>query len=144
MQNQIILPIVIGVIRDSEGRLLLGRRHEPETPFVHDKWNFLGGRVEFGELPEETLVREIKEESGLEIEIVRMIPKIFTKFRTKADGTKMHIVPITFECLVTGGTMHDPIPDPGVSELRFFHPQEIFHDDLIDGEHAILEIILKN
>lgn len=139
----VLIPIVIGVIKDNQGRLLLGKRYEPETPFVHEKWNFLGGRVEFGETPEETLIREIKEESGLNIEIVRMIPKIFTKFRTQADGTKQHIVPITYECVVTGGLMHDQISDPRVSELRFFYPDEISRDELIDGEQAILEEFLS-
>ena len=85
--DTVILPIVIGIVRDEAGKLLLGKRHEPETPFVHEKWNFLGGRIEFGESPEETLIREIKEEAGLDVEIIRMIPKVFTKFRTKADGT---------------------------------------------------------
>ena len=72
-----------------------------------------------------------------------MIPKIFTKIRTKDDGTQIHIIPITYECLVRGGEMHDPIPDPGVSELRFFHPNDISHVDLIDGESVILEEYLK-
>ena len=141
--DTVILPIVIGIVRDEAGKLLLGKRHEPETPFVHEKWNFLGGRIEFGESPEETLIREIKEEAGLDVEIIRMIPKVFTKFRTKADGTKMHVIPITYECMVTGGSMHDPVPDPRVSELRFIDPQEILPEDLIDGEHAILETYLN-
>jgi 8-oxo-dGTP pyrophosphatase MutT (NUDIX family) len=47
-----ILPIVIGVVLNDDGQVLLGKRHQPEIPEIHGKWNLLGGRVEFGESPE--------------------------------------------------------------------------------------------
>lgn len=142
--NTIILPIVIGVVKDSEGNILLGKRHQPEILEIHGKWNLLGGRVEFGETPEEAVVREIKEESGLDIEVIRMLPKIFTRFRTKSDGTQLQILPISYECLVSGGVIHDPIPDPGVTELKFFHPSSLNLIELIEGEHHIIEFALTN
>lgn len=138
-----ILPIVIGVVRDLQGRVLLGRRYQPEIPEIHGKWNLLGGRVEFGESPEEALVREIKEESGLEVEVVRMLPQIFTRYRTKSDGTELQILPISYECNVVGGELSVMLDDPGVSELSFFDPESIATIELIENENHIIELALR-
>lgn len=135
-----ILPIVIGVVKNDQGEILLGRRYQPEIPDIHGKWNLLGGRIEFGESPEDTIIREIKEECGLDIEVIRMLPKVFTKFRTKSDGTQIQILPISFECLVVGGNLDKNVSDPGVSELKFFHHQSLPLQDLMTGEELIIQL----
>lgn len=40
-------------------------RVKKENDMHEGKWNGLGGKIEFGETPEENAIREIKEESGL-------------------------------------------------------------------------------
>lgn len=53
------------VIRDDKGRLLLVKRgHEPGAGL----WSLPGGRIEPGETDAEALVREMREETGLEVE----------------------------------------------------------------------------
>lgn len=138
-----IIPIVIGVVRNSNGHILLGRRIEPETPEIHDKWNLLGGRIDFGESPEETIVREIKEESGLDIEVIRMLPQVATRFRTKTDGSQYQVLALSFECLVAGGEMDESFSDPGVSTLKFFHPQELPFHNLMAGDDIIIQLALE-
>ncbi len=52
---------------DRRNRLLIYLRdNKPEIPFP-DHWDFFGGHVEEGETPEETLIREVKEELGFEL-----------------------------------------------------------------------------
>jgi mutator protein MutT len=52
---------------DLEGRLLIYLRdNKPGIPFP-DRWDFFGGHLEAGETPEEALVREVKEELGVEL-----------------------------------------------------------------------------
>ncbi len=55
------------VILDKEGRVLLSYRSE------NDLWGLPGGGVDHGELPTEAVMRETREETGLEIEIMRLV-----------------------------------------------------------------------
>ena len=59
--------MVIGLIKNQCGNILLQKRIDALIPAANEKWEFPGGRVEFGELPEEALVREAREEVGCTI-----------------------------------------------------------------------------
>jgi 8-oxo-dGTP pyrophosphatase MutT (NUDIX family) len=48
-KNQIT--IVVAIIRNENGDVLLARRNEPGLKDAHDKWEFVGGGIEFGENP---------------------------------------------------------------------------------------------
>ena len=64
------IPCVGAVIRDEHGRLLLVKRgHEPGAGL----WSLPGGRVEPGETDTEALVREMREETGLEVRAGRLL-----------------------------------------------------------------------
>ncbi len=56
--------VVAGVIRDARGRILLARRTEGRD--LAGLWEFPGGKVEPGESPEAALVRELREELGID------------------------------------------------------------------------------
>ncbi len=56
-----------GIIFDELGRVLLCHREDM------DVWNLPGGRVDSGEMPTDALIREVMEESGLEVEIGRLV-----------------------------------------------------------------------
>lgn len=83
-----IKPVVIAVIKRDDKFLMTKRDSlDPEDkeffPFV---WQFPGGGMEFGETPEQTIKREMIEEIGTEIEIISLIPKIYTETRGKWQG----------------------------------------------------------
>ena len=59
--------VVAGVLRDARGRVLLARRTEGRD--LAGLWEFPGGKVEPGESPEDALVRELREERGVETEV---------------------------------------------------------------------------
>ena len=59
--------IAMVLLFDRQGRLLIYLRDDkPDIPFPNH-WDFLGGHVEEGETPEEALVREVKEEIGVDL-----------------------------------------------------------------------------
>ncbi|WP_394514476.1 (deoxy)nucleoside triphosphate pyrophosphohydrolase [Priestia aryabhattai] len=58
--------VTAAIIKD-ENRLLIAKRHSKDP--LGGKWEFPGGKIEPGETPKECLVREIKEELGVEVKI---------------------------------------------------------------------------
>ena len=54
---------VFAIIRDDDRRVLLCHRRD------HDLWNLPGGALEHGEAPWDGVIREVKEETGLEVEV---------------------------------------------------------------------------
>jgi ADP-ribose pyrophosphatase YjhB (NUDIX family) len=59
-----IVPAVTAVVEDNQGRVLLIHRVD------NDRWALPGGQVEVGERVAETVVREVKEETGIEVEVL--------------------------------------------------------------------------
>lgn len=83
-----IQPVVIAVIRKNNKYLLTRRVDlDPEekeyAPYV---WNLPGGGINFGEQSEEAIKREIKEELGVEIKIIKLLPKVFSETRNHWQG----------------------------------------------------------
>lgn len=79
------------IIRDDDGRVLISRRSDSGW------FNLPGGGVESHESAPEGLVREVREETGLEVAIGRLIG-LYAK-------PQKHEMVLTFEARVTGGTL---------------------------------------
>lgn len=62
-----------------------------------------GGAMEIGESAAETAIREIKEETGYDVEINELIG-VYTKyFQTYPNGDRAQSIVIFFSCLIVGG-----------------------------------------
>ncbi|MBP2550141.1 8-oxo-dGTP diphosphatase [Neorhizobium galegae] len=70
-----ILLVAACALIDTDGRILLAQR--PEGKSLAGLWEFPGGKVEPGETPEETLVRELHEELGIVTRVPCLAPLTF-------------------------------------------------------------------
>ncbi|WP_049293900.1 8-oxo-dGTP diphosphatase MutT [Franconibacter helveticus] len=59
------LTIAAGIIRNCQGEIFITRR--AADAHMANKWEFPGGKVEAGESPEQALVRELAEETGINV-----------------------------------------------------------------------------
>ena len=60
---------------DVDGRVLIARRPEGKT--MAGLWEFPGGKFEAGELPEQSLIRELREELGIDVNVACLAPLTF-------------------------------------------------------------------
>lgn len=75
MSENAIFLIVAAALLDREGRVLLQRR--PQGKEMAGLWEFPGGKVEPGELPEAALARELREELGIGVDPANLRPATF-------------------------------------------------------------------
>ncbi len=74
MSVKLVLVVACALI-DADGRVLLTER--PAGKMMAGLWEFPGGKVESGERPEVTLIRELKEELGIEVREPCLAPLAF-------------------------------------------------------------------
>jgi 8-oxo-dGTP diphosphatase len=98
-----IQPIVgVGAIMLCDGKILLEKRKNDP---VKGKWSVPGGLVELGESVEQTVIREVKEETGLEVEKPEHIDVVDNIVRDEGGQIKYHFVIIDYVVKLKGGRL---------------------------------------
>lgn len=112
------LPVVLvaaAAIIDKNNRILLAKR--PEDKAMAGLWEFPGGKVEKGELPEFALMRELEEELGIETRPCCFFPVAFASH----SYDKFHLLMPLFTCRVWKGSIkaaeHDELAWVAVNDL---------------------------
>lgn len=124
--------IAVYAIIFAEGRILLALRRNINW------WNLPGGGMEHGETVDEAMRREVHEETGLEIEVERLVG-VYSK-------PQKHEVVLTFLCRVVGGMLTETEES---CECRYFAPDALpantlpkhrqrVEDALLNLPHAII------
>jgi len=107
---------VAAIVVFPDDRILFIKRR---TPVFKGYWALPGGKMEKGETPEEALVREIKEETGLRVKIVQKIGEYDE--RGIQDGIEYNYYAICFHVSPVEGEIK---PQKGeVKIIRLFHPK---------------------
>ena len=66
------LQIAVGIIRNPQNQIFITQR--AADAHMANKWEFPGGKIESGETPEQALVRELKEELGVQARLGAEVP----------------------------------------------------------------------
>ncbi|MGW6058787.1 (deoxy)nucleoside triphosphate pyrophosphohydrolase [Streptomyces sp. NPDC055189] len=111
--------IVVGAALYDDGRLLAARRSAP--PELAGRWELPGGKVEPGEHPEEALVRELREELGVDAEPVARVPG---EWPLKPG----YVLRVWTAKLRSG--VPEPLEDH--DELRWLSPDEVWSVEWLD------------
>ena len=117
-----VIPCVGAVVTDGRGRLLMIKRgHEPAAGL----WSIPGGRIEPGETDADALVREMLEETGLIVEVGRLLGRVQ---RPGLAGTVIDIR--DYAATVTGGTLR---PGDDAAEARWVDTAELDSLEITEG-----------
>ncbi len=117
-------PLVgVGGVVVHEGRVLLIRRgKEP----LYGRWVVPGGTVELGEPLETALVREMLEETGLEVEPVELLT-VFDRIEREGSVVLYHYVIVDYLCRYVSG---DARAASDALEVAWAAPEELDRFDL--------------
>ncbi len=118
MRDLAIKPILLVsacALIDADGRILLAQRPPGKT--LAGLWEFPGGKVEPGETPEETLIRELREEIGIETQAACLAPLTFASHSYE----RFHLLMPLFVCRRFSGI---PAPREG-QVLKWVRPNKL-------------------
>ena len=132
-----IIPAASAIVINNEGKMLLHRRSDNDT------WALPGGTMEIGESISETITREVKEETGLDIE-----PEYITGVYSDphhviaySDGEIRQEFSVCFACHIVKGDLH--VSDESF-ELTFFTIQELEALNMHESIRARIQHYLEN
>jgi len=107
------ITVAAAVIRDQTDRVLLARR--PDHKHMGGLWEFPGGKIRTGENPRAALVRELREELGVEASI----EKLLTSAVHDEPGLRIQL--LFFAVRLLAG---EPVGREG-QDVRWVHPSEL-------------------
>lgn len=100
------------------------------------RWAFPGGLTEYGEKVEETAVREVKEETGLNIELLSLVGVYDIIENDKKGRARCHYVSICFRGKKIGGKLK---VGSDVEDVGWFSPLELKREMLTEGTFKALK-----
>jgi 8-oxo-dGTP diphosphatase len=110
-----LLLVAACALIDADGRVLIAQR--PEGKPMAGLWEFPGGKVEKGETPEQTLIRELHEELAVDTQVACLAPLTFASH----DYDNFHLLMPLYVCRRYSG-----IPQPKEGQaLKWVRPKQL-------------------
>ncbi|MFQ5832970.1 MAG: NUDIX domain-containing protein [Candidatus Thorarchaeota archaeon] len=128
------IPSIAAVVVGPKG-ILLKRRDKPPYKGL---WNILSGVIKTGETQEEAVVREVREETGLNADVIRFLDTSDV-ITTDSDGkVEYHFMVNVYLLRVSSDSGH--LVD-GTAGIRWFHPESIPAEDMPGDVSRALQAI---
>lgn len=139
--DKIFLNCVVAAIVDDAGRVLLQKRSDRKM------WGFPGGVMELGESFFDAVKREVKEETGLAVEIERLLGVYSAYLDEFPNGDRAQPITLFFLCRAIAGNLS--VDDEETLELGYFGRDEMpqmvnqqhmdmFHDLFEGGDQVVI------
>ena len=130
-QRKMLLVAACALI-DADGRVLISER--PAGKQLAGTWEFPGGKVEAGETPEETVVRELREEVGVETKIACLAPLTFASHAYDS----FHLLMPLFVCRRFWGTA---TPLEG-QRLKWVRPRDLRNYPMPPADEPLIPFLI--
>ena len=127
-----ILLVVACALIDADGRILIAQR--PEGKGMAGLWEFPGGKVEAGESPEATLIRELDEELGIAVKPACLAPLTFASFAYE----KFHLLMPLYVCRRWDGL----VVAQEHAALRWVRPQNLRDFPMPPADEPLIPALL--
>ena len=114
-----------------DGKTLMLHRVKKEQDFHEGKWNGLGGKLDPGETPEECAIREVKEESGLDLVDPRLRGIITFPMFDQVDDWYVY--------LFTGREFSGELIDSPEGNLAWIADDKLLDLNLWEGDSTFLK-----
>jgi 8-oxo-dGTP diphosphatase len=126
-----VITVGAAVLRDGPGRAVLLTKR-PDGTHLAGLWEFPGGRVEEGEDPEHTVVRECKEEIALDVRVIDILDVAYHRYREK------DVLLLFYDCRVIGGS----IAHLGVADHAWVEPSRLSEYELPPPDARLIAKLL--
>jgi len=125
------MTVVAAALIDPAGRVLLQQR--PPGKAMAGLWEFPGGKIEPGELPETALVRELDEELGIAVDEAALIPACFAS----APLGERHMILLLYICRSWRGE-----PQPlDATALKWLRPEEMVAVEMPPADRPLIDLL---
>ncbi len=120
---------------EKDGKYLMLHRVKKQNDVNKDKWIGIGGHFEAGESPEECLLREVKEETGL----------MLTRFRFRGIIT-FHTTgwPLEYMCLYTADQFEGNLSECDEGTLEWVEKERVLSLNLWEGDKIFLKLLMED
>lgn len=115
--NEALPRVGVSAIVVRRGEILVVRRSHPPA---RGQWSFPGGRLEPGERLRACARREVREETGLDVEVGPLVDVV--EILADEEGAAYHYVVLDYLARRVGGTL---TPGDDASEARWVRPQAL-------------------
>jgi 8-oxo-dGTP diphosphatase len=127
-----IVLVAACALLDADGRVLVAQR--PAGKAMAGLWEFPGGKIEPGETPEETVIRELEEELGIDTKTSCLAPLTFASH----SYDDFHLIMPLFVCRRFWGV---PTPREG-QQIRWVRPNRLRELDMPAADLPLIPFLI--